>query len=249
MPPPCWPASEWASQAAAARGVRAGKPRYGRAAPRAAPDRERGAAPRRGSRSPILPRRYPAGRRAPAHRQAIMARFSRDLGAPLGSADLLTIQPSSMRRLSPSRPSIAALASPRPPDRRSLQPPEGEAEEFQLRGRGAGAFAQQLQHAGAHLGIVLVGQQLEPVVQRADRREQDRDTGREHKRLAKSTASLSHQRSSRPLSAGVQPGSGRPLWRLSRRVRNRRSPSISSGSARVKYASRWIRATVKHRSP
>ena len=49
---------------------------------------------------------------------------------------------------------------------------EGQAEEFELVGAGAGALAEQIHAAGAHLGIVLVGEQFDAVVEGSDRRQQ-----------------------------------------------------------------------------
>ncbi|PAV92985.1 hypothetical protein WR25_23884 [Diploscapter pachys] len=49
---------------------------------------------------------------------------------------------------------------------------KGEAEEFELVGGYACALAEQLKDADAHLGIILVAEQLQPVVERADRRQQ-----------------------------------------------------------------------------
>ena len=50
--------------------------------------------------------------------------------------------------------------------------PERQPEEFQLVGRGPSAVGEQLQALFAHVGIGLVGQQLDPVVERADGRHQ-----------------------------------------------------------------------------
>ncbi len=49
---------------------------------------------------------------------------------------------------------------------------ERQAKEFELVGAGPRAFREQLQAALAHLRILLVGEQLDAVVQRADRRQQ-----------------------------------------------------------------------------
>ena len=49
---------------------------------------------------------------------------------------------------------------------------EGQAEELQLARRGARAFVQKVEAARAHVGIMFVGEQLEPVVERADRAQQ-----------------------------------------------------------------------------
>ena len=49
---------------------------------------------------------------------------------------------------------------------------EGQAEEFQLVGRGPRALAEQIEAARAHLRIVLVGEQFDAVVERADGRKQ-----------------------------------------------------------------------------
>ena len=49
---------------------------------------------------------------------------------------------------------------------------ERQAEEFELVGRGPRAFGEQIEAAGAHLRIMLVGEQFDAVVERADRRKQ-----------------------------------------------------------------------------
>src|SRR5262249_18890245 len=49
---------------------------------------------------------------------------------------------------------------------------ERQAEELQLVGGGPRAFVEQFEAARAHLGIMLVGEQFEPVVERAHRAQQ-----------------------------------------------------------------------------
>ena len=49
---------------------------------------------------------------------------------------------------------------------------ERQPEEFELVGRSAGTFAEQFQALGPHFGVLLVGHQLDAVVERADRRHQ-----------------------------------------------------------------------------
>ena len=93
--------------------------------------------------------------------------------APLGSLPSLTTQPSSIRRSGPNTPSSAACGLVRV-DRfaEAARGAEREAEEFQLVGGGAGAFGEQLEAFLAHVGVVLVGEQLDAVIERADRRHQ-----------------------------------------------------------------------------
>jgi hypothetical protein len=83
-----------------------------------------------------------------------------------------TIQPIWMRPSVPNSPSIALRASrvstssPKPP-----AAPNARRKNFSLLAERA-RFRQQVEAAGPHFGIVLVREQLDAVVERADRAEQ-----------------------------------------------------------------------------
>ena len=166
--------------ARARRRRRAARPsRRSRLAPesREAPGRAGCAGPRPRITSSICPsvRSAPTSSRPPRTRAspARSARLSSSLTAPLGNFSSPTIQPSSIRRSAPEHaleralrlvgvdlfPEAAAGA-------------ERQTEEFELVGRRPRAVGEQFEALVAHLRVVLVGEQLDTVVERADRRHQ-----------------------------------------------------------------------------
>ena len=91
--------------------------------------------------------------------------------APFGNLSLSTIQPSSMRRSGPNTPSSASLVLV---DllAKAAASAERKAEELELIGRGSGAVGKQFEALLPHVRVLLVGQQLNPVVERPHRRHQ-----------------------------------------------------------------------------
>ena len=104
---------------------------------------------------------------------AIIARLSSNLTAPLGSFPSATIQPSSIRFSAPNRPRKRRFGLVRVDFvAEAARRAEREAEEFELVGGGPGAVGEQLEALLPHVRIVFVGEQLDAVVERPDRRHQ-----------------------------------------------------------------------------